>query len=54
MSDALRYPIWPVPIVLAAPGSNFTFGYAQVFVGRAFQAPGFTHKALIGVAVVQV
>jgi ATP-binding cassette subfamily B protein len=36
LSHALRYPIFPILMVLAAAGNNYAFSYVQIFVGRAF------------------
>src|SRR3972149_6241996 len=52
-SHALRYPIWPAAMLLAAVANNTAFSYVQVFVGRAFDViatPGFTRAALSGAA----
>jgi len=36
ISHALRYPILPLGLLLAAAGNNLAFGYIQIFIGRAF------------------
>ncbi len=54
LDHALRHPIWPVLMIVAALGNNFAFSYVQVFVGRAFDVistPGFTRQALIAAAL---
>jgi len=54
VSHALRYPLFPLAMVLAAVGNNMAFSYVQVFVGRAFDViitPGWTTAALSAVAL---
>ncbi|MCJ7823626.1 MAG: ABC transporter transmembrane domain-containing protein, partial [Anaerolineales bacterium] len=36
LSHALRYPIFPLGLLLAAAGNNYAFSYVQIFIGRAF------------------
>jgi len=36
VSHAVRYPIFPLLMVLAAIGNNYAFSYVQIFIGRAF------------------
>ncbi|MEE9513404.1 MAG: hypothetical protein V3V46_04950, partial [Anaerolineales bacterium] len=36
ISHALRYPILPLGLLLAAAANNLAFGYIQIFIGRAF------------------
>ena len=35
-SHVLRYPIFPIALLLSAAGNNIAFGYVQIFIGRAF------------------
>jgi len=54
LSHALRYPLFPLMMILAAIGNNTAFSYVQVFVGRAFDvitAPGWSTAALTAVAL---
>ncbi|HLC03416.1 MAG TPA: ABC transporter ATP-binding protein [Anaerolineales bacterium] len=54
MSHALRYPILPILLFLAAAGNNAAFSYIQVLIGRAFDLithPGWTHAALLAAAL---
>jgi ATP-binding cassette subfamily B protein len=54
VSHAMRYPIFPIAMFLAATGNNTAYSYIQVFVGRAFDlitTPGWTHQALLIVAL---
>lgn len=54
LSHALRYPIFPLGIILAAIGNNFSYSYIQVFVGRAFDVitgVGFTRAELVVAAL---
>jgi len=36
ISHALRYPILPLGLLLAAAGNNLAFGFVQIFIGRTF------------------
>ncbi len=36
LSIVLRYPLFPIIMILASIGNNYAFGQVQVFVGRAF------------------
>jgi len=36
LSIVLRYPLFPILMILASIGNNYAFGQVQVFVGRAF------------------
>jgi ATP-binding cassette subfamily B protein len=36
ISHALRYPILPLSLLLAAAGNNLAYGYIQIFIGRSF------------------
>ena len=50
LSHALRYPIFPILMILAAMGNNYAFSYVQIFVGRAFDvvtSAGWTQPDLI-------
>jgi ATP-binding cassette subfamily B protein len=54
VSHALRYPVFPIAMFLAALGNNTAYSYIQVFVGRAFDlitTPGWTHQALLAAAL---
>jgi ATP-binding cassette subfamily B protein len=54
LSHALRYPIFPILMILASIGNNYAFSYVQIFVGRAFDvvtSVGWTHQELIGSAL---
>ncbi|MGB2895776.1 MAG: ABC transporter ATP-binding protein [Anaerolineales bacterium] len=54
ISHALRYPIFPLGLLLAAVGNNYAFGYVQIFIGRAFDlitSPGWTRADLISAAL---
>jgi len=54
LSHALRYPIFPILIILAAIGNNYAFSYVQIFVGRAFDvvtSSGWTQQELISSAL---
>jgi ATP-binding cassette subfamily B protein len=50
LSHAMRYPIFPILMVLAAMGNNYAFSYVQIFVGRAFDvvtSTGWTQSDLV-------
>ncbi len=50
ISHALRYPIFPLLIILAAVGNNYAFSYVQIFIGRAFDVittPNWTGADLV-------
>lgn len=54
ISHALRYPIFPLLMFLAAVGNNYAYSYVQIFVGRAFDlitGSDWTQAALIGAAL---
>ena len=36
ISHALRYPLLPLGLLLAAAGNNLAFGYVQILIGRTF------------------
>lgn len=53
ISHALRYPIFPLLMILAAAGNNFSYSYVQKFIGRAFDlitSTGWTVQELVGAA----
>ena len=53
ISHALRRPIFPIAMILAAAGNNFSYSYLQKFIGRAFDlitSSGWTNQELIGAA----
>jgi ATP-binding cassette subfamily B protein len=53
ISHAVRYPIFPLLMILAAAGNNFSYSYLQKFIGRAFDlitSTGWTTKELLGAA----
>ncbi|NIS81214.1 MAG: ATP-binding cassette domain-containing protein [Anaerolineales bacterium] len=50
LSHTLRYPYFPIAMLLAAIGNNLSHSYIQVFVGRAFDiitSVGFTRPELV-------
>jgi ATP-binding cassette subfamily B protein len=54
LSHALRYPIFPLAMILAALGNNMAYSNIQLFIGRAFDlitTASFQHQELIGVAL---
>lgn len=54
LSHALRYPIFPLGMILAAIGNNMAYSNIQLFIGRAFDVitnAGFKREELIGVAL---
>jgi len=54
VSHTLRYPIFPLLMILAAVGNNYAFSYVQIFIGRAFDlitSSGWTQSALIVAAL---
>ncbi|MGD8604346.1 MAG: ABC transporter ATP-binding protein [Anaerolineales bacterium] len=53
ISHALRRPIFPMAMILAAAGNNFSYSYLQKFIGGAFDlitSSGWTTQELIGAA----
>ena len=57
VSHALRYPQFPLGMLLAAVLNNFFYSSVQVNIGRAFDvitAPGWTSGALLAVALTTV
>lgn len=54
LSHALRYPIFPIAMFLAAAGNNYAFSQVQIFVGRAFDlitSQGWTQTDLFRAAL---
>ena len=52
-SHVLRYPLFPLAMILAAVLNNTFYSFIQVFVGRAFDlitTPGWQTAALLGLA----
>ena len=53
LSHALRFPIFPLAMILAAAGNNFSYSYLQKFIGKAFDlitSTGWTVPELVGAA----
>ena len=54
ISHLMRYPLFPLAVILAAILNNGSYSYIQIFVGRAFDlisAPGWSTTALLMLAV---
>ena len=54
ISHALRYPIFPLVVLVMALLNNFFASYVQVYIGRAFDlitSPSFTTAALLALAI---
>jgi ATP-binding cassette subfamily B protein len=54
VSHAVRYPLFPLLMVLAAVFNNLAYSYIQVFMGRAFDlitSPGWAVSALLALAL---
>ncbi|MBC7249044.1 MAG: ABC transporter ATP-binding protein [Anaerolineae bacterium] len=54
VSHALRYPVFPLTMVLAAVLNNLSYSYIQVFVGEAFDlisSPGWLTADLLALAL---
>ena len=54
ISHAVRYPLFPLGIFLAAVFNNLAYSYIQIFVGRAFDlitSPGWQVSQLLMVAL---
>ncbi len=54
ISHALRYPFFPIFMLLAAIVNNTCYSYIQIFVGRAFDVittPGWASQALLMLAL---
>ena len=54
ISHALRYPLYPLLMLLAASGNNYAFSYVQIYIGQAFDlitGSGWTRADLVSVAL---
>lgn len=54
IAHAVRYPMFPLVVLLAALVNNFFVSYVQVYIGRAFDLitlPGFTMAQLLAIAL---
>jgi ATP-binding cassette, subfamily B, bacterial len=54
IAHAVRYPMFPLVVLLAALVNNFFVSYVQVYIGRAFDLitlPGFTTAQLLAIAL---
>jgi ATP-binding cassette subfamily B protein len=54
LSHVLRYPLFPLAMLLAALANNLFYSYIQVFVGHAFDlitSPDWQTSALLGLAL---
>jgi len=54
ISHAMRYPLFPLLMLLAATFNNFAYSYIQVFIGRAFDlitTSGWEVSALLALAL---
>jgi len=54
LSHTLRYPIFPLAMILAAVFNNMAYSNIQLFIGRAFDiitSTGFQREELIGVSL---
>jgi ATP-binding cassette, subfamily B, bacterial len=54
IAHAVRYPIFPLVVLVMALFNNFFVSYVQVYIGRAFDLitlPGFTTAALLAIAL---
>jgi ATP-binding cassette, subfamily B, bacterial len=54
LSHTLRYPIFPLAMILAALFNNMAYSNIQLFIGRAFDiitGTGFQSEALIGISL---
>jgi ATP-binding cassette subfamily B protein len=54
ISHAIRYPLFPLIMVLAAVFNNLAYSFIQVFIGRAFDlitTPGWQISALLTLAL---
>ncbi len=55
LSHSLRYPIFPLGMILAAIGNNMAYSNIQLFIGRAFDvitSTGFQPEDLIAIALI--
>jgi ATP-binding cassette subfamily B protein len=54
LSHAMRYPLFPLAVVVGAILNNLSFGYRQIYTGRAFDliiAPGWQSRQLLLLAL---
>ena len=54
VSHAIRYPLFPFLMFLAAVGNNYAFSYVQIYIGQAFDlitSSGWTRAELISATV---
>jgi len=54
ISHAIRYPFFPLAVILTAIANNWTFSYRQVLIGRAFDliaSAGWETQALLALAL---
>ena len=54
ISHAIRYPVFPALMVVAAIFNNIAYSYIQVFIGRGFDlitSPDWRTAALLGLAL---
>ena len=54
ISHVLRYPLFPLAVILAAVLNNVVYSYIQIFIGRAFDlitSPAWGAVALLGLAL---
>lgn len=54
ISHAIRYPQYPLLMLLAAIGNNYAFSYVQIYIGQAFDlitGSAWTRTELIGAAL---
>jgi len=53
-SHLVRYPFFPLAIIVAAVFNNYAYGYIQIYIGRAFDlisAAAWEVKTLLGLAL---
>jgi ATP-binding cassette subfamily B protein len=53
VSHALRYPLFPLAILIMAVFNNYFYSYVQVYIGQAFDlisSPDWQPRALLGIA----
>ena len=54
ISHMMRYPLFPVILIVSAVLNNTAYGYIQIFIGQGFDVivtPGWTSAALLSVAL---
>lgn len=54
VSHAVRYPLFPLVMLLMAVFNNYFYSYVQVFIGQAFDVitqPGWSPRVLLGIAL---